>query len=307
MGAKNAVSAALLSLVTAAAALPAFSQCPPADELAAAVETIPLEKTARAAVWETPLPPKLLDEAVAHPGSVAVAREGIKGMAVAVMPISREALWKAVNDENGYAEHLGLADSRVIDGVPRSRERLLAQSFRRMGVGRWWVDRVWMSADLYEETGGRIWELVWTDAFDAVDPDKPPVSEVAADLDPVLWTRGAWAFAEIAPGCTLIDYFLWSDPGGLLSGVQGFGIKGSIRDSVEGLVRYAREVVPTLETSASGASREDPPFVRPDGSRLSEPPAQAPSSKPSLEPSSEPSSEPKNRSAPTTRGSSAKS
>lgn len=240
-------------------ALPTFPQCPPADELTATVQEIPLEKTARAATWDTPLSAKLLDEAIADPGSVAVARDGgLKGMAVAVVPVSREALWKAVNDEDGYAEHLGLAHSQVIGGVPRSPQRLLVQSFRRMGVGRWWVDRVWMSTGLYEETGGRLWELVWTDAFDAVDPEKPPVSEVAAGLDPVLWTRGAWAFAEIAPGCTLIDYFLWSDPGGFLSSVQGLGIKSSIRSSVEGLVRYAREVVPALDTT----------FVRPDGSRL---------------------------------------
>lgn len=239
-----------------------LAQCPPSPALAAAVGEVPLEKTARASTWETPLPEGLLDKAVSEPGRVAAAREGIKGLAVAVMPVSRAALWKAVNDEDGYAEHLGLAHSQVIEGTPRSPERLLLQSFRRLGVGRWWVDRVWMSSGLYRETEGRIWELVWTDAFDEVETAEPPVSAVAAELPPVRWTRGAWAFAELAPGCTLIDYFLWSDPGGMLSTFQGLGIKGSIRDSVEGLVRYAREVVPTLDPD------DGPPFVRPDGTEL---------------------------------------
>lgn len=239
-----------------------LAQCPPASTLTAAVQAVPLEKTARASTWETPLPDGLLAEALSEPGRVAAARQGIKGLAVTVVPVSRAALWKAVNDEDGYAEHLGLAHSRVIGGTPRSPERLLLQSFRRLGVGRWWVDRVWMSSGLYRETEGRIWELVWTDAFDRVETTEPPVSEVAADLPPVQWTRGAWAFAELAPGCTLIDYFLWSDPGGMLSTFQGLGIKGSIRDSVEGLVRYAREVVPTLDPD------DGPPFVRPDGTEL---------------------------------------
>lgn len=250
------------SLGPGTASSPSLAQCPSASALAAAVGAVPFEKTARASTWATPLPEGLLDEAVAQPGRVAAAREGIKGMAVAVVPVSRPALWKAVNDEDGYAEHLGLAHSRVIGGTPRSPERLLLQSFRRLGVGRWWVDRVWMSSGLYRETGGRIWELVWTDAFDRVEAGEPPVAEVAADLPPVRWTRGAWAFAELAPGCTLIDYFLWSDPGGVLASFQGLGIKSSIRDSVEGLVRYALEVVPALDPD------DGPPFVRPDGAEL---------------------------------------
>jgi hypothetical protein len=243
-------------------ATPCLAQCPPPPELAAAVKTVPLEKTARASTWATPLPEGLLDEAVARPGWVAASRDGKKGLAVAVVPLSRTALWKAVNDEDAYAEYLGLASSQVIGGTPRSPRRLLLQSFRRLGVGRWWVDRVWMSSELYEATGGAIWELVWTDAFDRVETTEPPVAEVAAELAPVRWTRGAWAFAELAPGCTLIDYFVWSDPGGMLSTFQGMGIKSSIRDSVDGLVRYAREVVPTLDPAGG------PPFVRPDGARL---------------------------------------
>ena len=252
---------AVLSVLTGGAPT-SLARCPSTPELKAAVGSVPLQRTARASVWKTPLPEGLLDVALAEPGRVVAAREGIKGLAVAVVPVSRPALWKAVNDEDGYAEHLGLAHSQVIGGTPRSRERLLLQSFRRLGVGRWWVDRVWMSAGLYEETDGRIWELVWTDAFDRVDAEQPPVSEVAAGLRPVRWTRGAWAFAELAPDCTLVDYFLWSDPGGMLSSFQGLGIKSSIRDSVAGLVGYAREVVPTLEAEA------DPPFVRPDGTEV---------------------------------------
>lgn len=255
---------AVLALATVLAgwAPPGLAQCPSTPELRTAVEAVPLDKTTRADTWNTPLPEGLLDKALADPGRVAAARDGLKGMAVAVVPVARAALWKAVNDEDGYAEHLGLAHSQVIGGTPRGPERLLLQSFRRLGVGRWWVDRVWMSSGLYEETEGRIWELVWTDAFDQVETEEPPVSEVAAELPPVRWTRGAWVFAELAPGCTLIDYFLWSDPGGMLSSFQGLGIKGSIRDSVEGLVRYAREVVPELDPD------DGPGFVRPDGVEL---------------------------------------
>lgn len=243
-------------------ALPAGAQCPSTEKLAASVRALPLDQTTRVTTWNAPLPAALLDQAVARPGEVTAARDGIQGFAVAVVPLPREALWKAVNDENGYAKHLGLAHSQVVGGTPRGSKRLLLQAFRRLGVGRWWVDRVWMSSGLYRETEGRLWELVWTDAFDEVDADEPPVSRIAAELRPVLWTRGAWVFAEVAPGCTLVDYFLWSDPGGMLSGFQTLGIKGQIRSTVEGLIRYAREVVPELEPG------DGPPFVRPDGTPL---------------------------------------
>lgn len=242
--------------------LPLGAQCPSKEKLATSVRALPLDQTTRVTTWRAPLPEALLDRAVARPGEVTTARDGIQGFAVAVVPLPREALWKAVNDENGYAEHLGLAHSQVVGGTPRGSQRVLLQAFRRLGVGRWWVDRVWMSSELYRETEGRLWELVWTDAFDEVDADEPPVSRIAADLRPVLWTRGAWAFAEVAPGCTLIDYFLWSDPGGMLSSFQTLGIKGQIRSTVEGLIRYAREVVPELEPG------DGPPFVRPDGTPL---------------------------------------
>ena len=60
--------------------------------------------------------------------------------------------------------------------------------------------------------------------------------------------------------CTLVEYFVWSDPGGFLGKTQSLFAARSIRETLSGLARLAREHFP--------APHPAPPFVRPDGSPL---------------------------------------
>lgn len=256
--------------------------CPSGSALAAAVRSLPLDRTTRARELASPLPDGLLERALERPGEVAVARQGQKGFALSLVPLPRRLLWRAVNDEDRYGEALGLEVSRVVGGTPRGTERILFQAFQRLGVGRWWVDRVRLNGRLQKETGGALWELVWTDAFGAWDPESRlpedpkgwrELQGLVHDLQPLEWTRGAWVMAEPVPGCTLVDYFLWSDPGGMLSALQALGAKGAIRNTVEGLIRHARTGV---EEVAPG----EPPFVDPSGEPLSGGPVEAPLAEP---------------------------
>lgn len=249
----------LVALAALVAVSPARAACPPRAELLKAVSELPLGDATRLSVHDARPPEGLYREAAAEPGSVAVAREGKRGFAVAFVPLPVERLWKAVNDEPHHGGAL-VDTSEVIGGTPRGAERLLLQSMERLGVGRWWVDRVRMNRTLYEATGGRLWELVWEDAFDRVSTDEPAVARLEARLRRVEWTRGAWLLAPVGEGCTLIDYFVWTDPGGLASTFQFVGASTEIRRAVEGLVRLAREHV--------AEPHEGIRFLRPDGRAL---------------------------------------
>jgi hypothetical protein len=253
--------AAAVCLLALAAAVAAGAGCPPAEQTLERIRALPWERTTRFAVHGAAPPAELAERAAERPGRVAAAKDGKQGFAQAVLPLPRERLWKAVNDEDRYAEDLGLAHSEVVEGTPRGTERLLLQSFDRLGVGRWWVDRVTLGGELQQQTRDQLWELAWRDAFDEVDLSRPPVATVAARWRRVEWTRGAWVFAALGPDCTFVDYFLWTDPGGWLSTFQALGAKGALADTVEGLARHARE---GLDPVPPGS----PPFVQPDGTPL---------------------------------------
>lgn len=241
--------------------------CPSAPQLLDRLRELPLERSTRATLWGSPLPPGLraeAAEAAGTPDRVVAARDGKKGHGLAVVELPREALWKAIQDEDRYAEDLGLVASRVVAGTPRGAERWIFQAFRRLGVGRWWVDRVRMNGPLARETDGALWELTWTDDFDAVVVEDLPadLAALAADLRPVEWTRGAWVFAPLSPACTLVDYFVWSEPGGLISGFQALGAKRAVADTVAGLVAYARR------GAADRPGGREEPFLDPTGAPL---------------------------------------
>ncbi len=235
------------------------ASCPPPEETLALLSKVDFDNSARVTRFGAESSPEGMVEAIREPGKILVTRDGKTGHAVALVEVPVEHLWKAVNDEDHHAGFL-VDVSVVVGGTPRGPSRLLLQAVRRLGVGRFWVDRVEMSGELYTRSNGRLWELTWRDAFEEVDLDRPPIVDVAEDHRRVEWTRGAWLFVPLASDCTWVDYYVESDPGGALSAFQALGAKQAMRDAVEGLVRMAEEHVPEPHSEAR--------FVRPDGEVL---------------------------------------
>jgi hypothetical protein len=250
-------TAALMILLSAAR--PAVAACPSPERLEGLLASVPWNDLARVRRFAGETPPDLFVTALAAPRRITTARDGRQGFAVAVVDLPVADLWRAVNDEDHHGGYL-VDRSAVLAGTPRGSSRILAQALSRWGVGRYWVDRVEPSADLYRSSGGAVWELTFEDDFAAVGGDDPRLREIAGDLPPVRSTRGAWALVPLGERCTLIDYFVRSDPGGTLAGFQSLVIRRALHDAVEGLLRMAREHV-----------REPHPgwtFYRPDGQPL---------------------------------------
>jgi len=254
----------ILWLGSVAAAGPAVGECPPAARLREALASLDLASASRLARFQSPLPRDLYADAARKVGQAVAAREGDRGFGVMFAERPIKLVWKALNDEEHHAldgPYVPVRRSEVIDGTPRGESRLLFQSFEKFGIGRWWVSRVWLNRELFESSGGRMWEIVWEDRMAEVDRTKPPVSQVASRIRAIERSRGSWLLVPIADRCTLVEHFSWTDPGGFVGATQALVAKKAIRDTVEGVVRLADDHVATVPHT-------DPPFVRPDGTSL---------------------------------------
>jgi len=248
------------ALVTA----PAGAGCPPRAELEQATHALDLARASRQARFGSALPSDLYGAAARRVGRAVAARDGDRAFGVLIVERPIELLWKALNDEDHHAldgRYIPVRRSQVIGGTPRGESRLLFQSFQQVGVGRWWVSRVWMNRDLYVSSQGRMWELVWEDRMAEVDPTKPPVGEVASELTGIKSSRGSWLLVPLAERCTLVEHFTWTDPGGFVGAAQWLLAKKAVRDTVEGVVRLADDHVQAVP-------HPGPPFVRPDGTPI---------------------------------------
>lgn len=239
------------------------AECPPSDSVLERLDDIDLTAGARTREFELQPPKALYERAAARPGKVAVKNDGKIGQAVLVTALPIEALWMAVNDEDHYAEggYIPVLHSEVIGGTSRGQDRILFQYFKRAGVGRWWVDQVVMSDELFVESDAMLWELRWWDLMETRDETSLPeeLSQSLTDLglSPIRESRGAWLMIPIDANCTLIEYVTFSDPGGILSLAQWVGAGRVIRDTLEGVQKLAQEHIPEPHTDAG--------FVRPDG------------------------------------------
>lgn len=247
-----------MSLLTLSAAT-ADEGCPAPDEIQSRLGKLGLDRAARTVRFSNPLPVDLYGKASRKVGELQVDRDGGKGTGVIVVALPVEVLWRAINDEDAQDEggYMPLKRSEVIEGTPRGVSRRVFQAGERMGLGRWWVTRTVMSRELFEASGGAMWEVVWTD--DRAGLAQPPVDD-PPDLSPVKQTRGAWLLVPLAEECTLVEHFNWSEPGGFVGMMQGLVLGRALRESIEGLVKLAGA---KYRMAPAG-----PPFVRPDGSPL---------------------------------------
>jgi hypothetical protein len=264
------LSALAFTVVTGClGAIVAHAECPPPSSILATLDELDLAAAARTRAFDLQPPKTLYERATDKPGKVIVKNDGKLGQAILLTDLPIEALWMAVNDEDHYAQdgYLPVLHSEVIGGTPRGEERVIFQYFKRAGVGRWWVDRVEMSQELFLESDTMLWELRWWDLMETRTLESLPVDRAQEltrlGLSPIRASRGAWLMIPLDTECTLVEYVTYSDAGGYLSFAQILGAGRVIRDTLEGIQRLAREHIPEPHADAR--------FVRPDGIAIDAP------------------------------------
>ena len=256
------LSAVLLYLL-----VPGFcsAECPPAEEILDYLAGVDLRLASRTTRFSLEPPERLYAMAAADQGEAATERNGTQAAGVMVAGLPVGTLWMAINDEDHHADgdYLPIRYSQVIGGTSRGQSRLLFQYFRKLGVGRWWVDQMDMDGELFERSERKLWELRWQDKMDSYDGSPPPEVSIDPKVPPIRETSGAWLLVPVTESCTLIEYTIRSDPGGLLSKAQLLMARSVIRDTLEGMTRLAAEHI--------DQSHQMSEFVRPDGQALASP------------------------------------
>ena len=252
----------MLAAVVLAATLSADATCPSRDQILKRVESHDLSRASRLDRFGQEIPGKLHLKAATRPGRAIARRRGLHGFGAIVVDLAVERLWKAISDEEHFdlEGFLPVERSDVIEGNPRGARRMLLQTFDRLGIGRWWVSEVNVNGELFSQSGGRLWETYWQDRMSEVDPSLPPVSEVSGDLSPLREGHGAWLLVPVAEECTLVDYYVHADPGGIVGAFHLLMLKGAIRSTLTGVVRMAEDHVDHVHPEER--------FLRPDGTPI---------------------------------------
>ncbi len=239
IGTLGAVLVALSSMVS-----PTMAACPSPDQLLETLDDLQLERASRTKSFENAVPTELYQSAVDRVGEVFVSRSGLKGFGVLIVELPIEKLWKAVNDEDHHdleGDYIPVKHSEVIGGDPRGSERLLFQTFQRWGIGRWWLSRIRMSADLYRQSDGNLWELTWTDEIDSADTENPPIADVAKKMPALKSSRGSWLMIPLSEDCTAVEYFTHTEPGGFIGLGQRMVAKRGVHLTFEGLLNLVSD------------------------------------------------------------------
>ena len=169
-----------------------------------------------------------------------------------------ETVWTVVNSETRMAGELPVSEAHVLSGQSGAAPRQVFEFLPLpLLADRWWVVDVTHNAALYDATDGRVWEQVWTDATHTTAQAMLPPS--SADGIPVAWTQGAWLLVSLPNDRTLLEYYVWTDPGGSIPA-------GPATRFAAGAVRDTLRAVDTLCGEAAGWPEGT--VLRPNGTAL---------------------------------------
>jgi hypothetical protein len=225
-------------------ALPALAEagCGSSEEVLASLRGAGVEAAARTSVFEREPPWDLYEKSTRRLGKVFIRRKGVEGFAVSLHEMPAEALWRSLNDfelqvTGGY---LPLRYAKVL-AEDDAGVRQVVQLYKKAGMGRWWVNDIRVSRDLHVQSGGRLWEMRWQDRIEQTELVDLPQAVQDAGVRALEESRGSWLVIEVSPGCSVLEYWTISDPGGFLGSIQWLMARTAIRQAAEGMALLAAD------------------------------------------------------------------
>jgi hypothetical protein len=156
-----------------------------------------------------------------EPVSGITIHEGMdagQGWGVTVFQESVEQVWVALNDEEDHGGKMSLDVSAVLEGPEFGHGRLIFQSLDlpRPITDRYWITRISHGKAAYTASAGALWELSWVDEHKTATLAGTAYAHFEKRATPLDWTKGSWLLIPLSNGTTLVEYFIWSDPGGFI-------------------------------------------------------------------------------------------
>lgn len=196
-------------------------------------------------------------------GQIATGVEMVEGVAagkawgVSKLDIAASDVWKAVNSDEVFEDYMPVDHSDVVSGRKHADGRYIFQYMPLPLVDdRWWITKLQHNTKLFTESGGRIMELYWFDQMDRTDLLNDAQKELVEDGFPVEFTKGSWMVIDLGGDQSLVEYFVWSDPGGSLpAGAASQFAGGAVDETMLAITKLAQK----------HADSKTPGFVYPDG------------------------------------------
>jgi len=156
-----------------------------------------------------------------NPVSGIAIHEGMdagQGWGVTVFKEPVERVWATLTNEEVLDGKMSLDVSAILEGPEFGHGRLIFQSLDlpRPLTDRYWLTRISHGAEAYRASKGALWELSWVDENKTKSLAGTPYAKYEDKATPLDWTRGAWLLIPLSNGNTLVEYFIWSDPGGFI-------------------------------------------------------------------------------------------
>lgn len=168
----------------------------------------------------------------------------IYGAALLEGPISR--LWASVNSELQHREWTAVEYSEIVGGRACGSPREVFHYLPiPLGPDRWWITHLEINDRLLGASDGAMRELTWRDAIDPHKVKTPRGQELVAEITPLAFTRGSWFLVSLGPDRTLVEYYAWVDPGGVIPAgpASSFAMR-SVAENFHAMEKFAREGQP---------------------------------------------------------------
>ena len=203
---------------------------------------------------QTDSPPPLPDDAytTAAGGDVAtglISHEGIgarQAWGLAVLDVDIGRLWAAINDETHHVGWSQIGYSELLTGqICESGRHVLQFLPITLASDRWWVTVITDNDALVKSSGGAVREVSWQANTDESELITATAKAKAAEGIPIGWSKGGWFLVALDDTHTLVEYDVWSDPGGSIpASTASWFASGQIPDLLDAMRRYATEGSP---------------------------------------------------------------
>lgn len=177
-------------------------------------------------------------------GLVSVSGQAAKkawGVGIVDVPIGR--YWAAVSDSNSHPTYTKLSSSERLSGTACSGPRSVLQFLPVPFVSdRWWISNLSPNTRIHEESSGGVRELAWTSSTDPADVTTDSGRATIDEGIPIAFTKGAWFLVALDANTTLVEYYVWTDPGGSVpAGMASRFAAGGIEDTITAMARLAND------------------------------------------------------------------
>jgi len=165
-----------------------------------------------------------------------------KAYGVGILDVGIRELWAGINDETSHPGWTAVTYAELVQGDICQTGRATFMFLPvPMVADRWWITHLVANDEIWRATDGQVRELAWSSSVDPEQVRSEAGRDVIAQGIPLAFTIGAWFLIALDESHTLMEYDIWTDPGGRIPArAASVFAAGSLKDTFEAMESYAK-------------------------------------------------------------------